>query len=434
MQKFTNEITRCYLLYVIVKANVSSLSAVGSYNKSTPASISNPKFRTFSRVVSERRELRNKNLFFTELFKPKRNLEGKMTASPTPRTAKPKIATPQQKKINPMTIVSLILGVVVAVLNAIELFLLKRLPRKMKIYELLIFSMSISDLLFGVASFFMYAYQLVVPDSEDDDSTKSIWTTQYFMFIVSSILHLLTIAADRLFAVVCPVKHNIVVRRKRAIKTILVVWTISIVLTSALYLSNNFSKVFKETEITYEEEFSNSTDISASNSTDHLLNNTMILNEPIITTPDYVMMTSPPITIQPYPRGIQTTFKINPQPKQPPRIKLIHYIDKYKVIMEKWLAYVIVVADTALLVIYGLIIAAIFNHHRNTHKHRSVKTSNVKRVFLVCICIALAFVLFTLPFSIQNFMFDGNQDLTSSLLVVNSGINSIVFFIRGERK
>ena len=98
---------------------------------------------------------------------------------------------------------------VVVVLNAIEVFLLKRLPRKMKIYELLIFSMSVSDLLFGAVSFIMHAYTFAVPNAKDDKSTTSIWTTLYFILVVSSILHLLTIAADRLFAVVRPVKHNI---------------------------------------------------------------------------------------------------------------------------------------------------------------------------------------------------------------------------------
>ena len=377
---------------------------------------------------------------------------------------------PKPNTIDPLSLVSLALGVVVVVLNAIEVFLLKRLPRKMKIYELLIFSMSVSDLLFGAVSFIMHAYTFAVPNAKDDKSTTSIWTTLYFILVVSSILHLLTIAADRLFAVVRPVKHNIVVRRMRVVKVIGVVWTVSVLLGSSLYISNNMSEMFKKTEITYEDESTNSTITnSTSNSTDFFPNgNTTfylegsIGDDPPISTTQTIFhdeMTAATLSPQQQSKGkvqqqstrrphfIRTTSAINKnnnnnnnnknnqqKQRQPPRIKHIRYIDEYKIIMERWLAYVIIVADTALVTIYGLIIAAICNHHHNTHKHRSVKTSNVKRVLLVCILIALAFVVFTLPFSIQNFLNHGNPQWASILLVVNSGINSIVFFMRGEYK
>ena len=398
-----------------------------------------------------------------------------------PQKKPPNSPFPPAQNINPWTLISLILGIVVVILNSIQVVVMKRLPRKLKIYEMLIFSMSISDLLFGASSFVMHTYNISVLSTDENSQTTSIWTTTYFMFIVSSILHLLTIAGDRLFAIVRPVKHNIVVGRKQMLKVILIVWTISTLLAASLYISNNFSSLFKDEEIIYEDEgnstSSNSTD-SFNNTTDiefELKDLTDIAFDPLVDIPLNSLNSTTPIfknnetqltnpktstnsskhqifrrnpssnrkqTKNPTtPRGggtpfvrRETTRKKQP-PKPPRRIKHVRYIDKYKLLMEKWLAYVIACADATLVVIYSLIIIAIFKHHRKTQQHRSVKSSSgVKRVFLVCIIIALTFVVFTLPYSFNNFVKGGSPAWASNLLVINSGINSIVFFVRGEFK
>uniref|UniRef100_A0A7M5UNV1 G-protein coupled receptors family 1 profile domain-containing protein n=1 Tax=Clytia hemisphaerica TaxID=252671 RepID=A0A7M5UNV1_9CNID len=74
----------------------------------------------------------------------------------------------------------------------------------------------------------------------------------YFFFIVPSILHLLIIAGDRLFAVIKPVQHNILISRRLIIRILLTLWSISFIISASLYISNSFSRVFQKEEIEYE--------------------------------------------------------------------------------------------------------------------------------------------------------------------------------------
>ena len=53
-------------------------------------------------------------------------------------------------------------------------------------------------------------------------------------------------------------------------------------------------------------------------------------------------------------------------------------------------------------------------------------------MLIVCILVALVFVLFTTPYAISSLPTGGTPFWTNALLVINSGVNSIAYFFRGR--
>uniref|UniRef100_A0A7M5VH41 G-protein coupled receptors family 1 profile domain-containing protein n=1 Tax=Clytia hemisphaerica TaxID=252671 RepID=A0A7M5VH41_9CNID len=384
-----------------------------------------------------------------------------------------------------INISNVVLGYIVSVLNMIEILLLKKLPRKLKIYELLIFSMSISDFSFGFSSSTLLIMYFAHPPWRQWTSLTSLWHTMYFFFIVSSILHLLIIAGDRLFAVIKPVQHNILISRKCIIRILLILWSISFIISASLYISNSFSRVFQKEEIEYEAEnitFTNTTVVPRNEITQSMIfikhnksnvfNSTSYIKETFtqhdVKQQDKNLSHSSDLLVQKInpsadpiqqSKGEQTTNPIRklrkimnrkpismltstmhptrtpksqPPHKAPPKIKNIRFIDMFEQKMKEWLSFIIIFADVALVTIYSILMFAIIQHHRNNKHLNAAKDGNLKRVLLICILIAMAFVFFTLPYAILNLSLTKHPLWASLFLVTNSGINSVVFFVRGE--
>ena len=407
--------------------------------------------------------------------------------SPPGQNQKAPAQPDSQSTIILTNISNLVLGYIVAVLNMIEILLLKKLPRKLKIYELLIFSMSISDFSFGFSSSTLLILYFAHPPWRQWTSLTSLWYTMYFFFIVSSILHLLTIAADRLFAVIKPVQHNVFISRKRIIRIILTLWAISFIISASLYISNAFSHAFKKQEIEYEAQ-----NITESNLTITSSNNTILKTQStkatlqsefpdIVNSTDYTRETfvqsfvnqktnlsnsvkltqqtqTSASSIQHRERNhlVNLRRKLNnraqfqssnlstnrlptrttklkpPQVASRPKIKNIRYVDVFEQKMKEWLSFILIFADVTLVTIYSVLIFAIIQHHRNNKNLKASKDGNLKRVLMICILIATAFVIFTLPYAILNLSLTKRPLWASLFLVTNSGVNSLVFFVRGE--
>jgi len=358
----------------------------------------------------------------------------------------------------------LTLGFVVVVLNMVEILLLRRLTRKLKVYEFFILSMSFSDLLFGLSSSLVLVLFFASPTSKASSTLTDVTYTLYFLFIVSSILHLIGIASDRLFAVHKPVLHNVKVTRRKVVKFILMIWAVSILSAFALYASNNFSTAFQQEKITYEE-----VNETTSTTPSPMGNQNMFLAQRL---PPSHRPTGPnrrptrpsrgpsrPRTGSPYPDRFTYTPRptiystaypttstrrpstrspssrhtdhTRPERPTPVRIKRVYYVDVFQKSMQNALAYFIIFADVVLVTVYGLVVFSIVRHHRN-NKSVTINNGSVNRVLVVCISIALAFVFLTCPYAVYNFIHGNNTIWTNMLLVANSGMNSIVFFVRGE--
>ena len=286
---------------------------------------------------------------------------------------------------------TLTLGFIVVVLNMVEILLLRRLTRKLKVYEFFIFSMSISDLLFGLSSSLVLIIFFASPNSKGSSTITDITYTLYFLFIVSSILHLIGIASDRLFAVHKPVLHNVKVTRRKVVRFIAMIWTVSILSAAILYASNNLSTAFQQEKVTYEEV--NETVTTAIPYSITTNQNTFVGAQRLYrpSRPDGKKrpsrhaprpgsgtrrpQTGLPTPSRPFhsttyhPRSTQTSKQPQTTRESPPtppnRIKRVQYVGVFQESMQTALAYFIIFADVVLVTIYTLVIFSVVRHHRN---------------------------------------------------------------------
>ena len=88
-------------------------------------------------------------------------------------------------------------------------------------------------------------------------------------------------------------------------------------------------------------------------------------------------------------------------------------------------------------VVYIALYSFIIHRIRQESNIKKVNKANVdseseKRMLIVCILVALVFVLFTTPYPIARISTGKTPFWTNALLVINSGVNSIAYFFRGR--
>lgn len=115
--------------------------------------------------------------------------------------------------------VEISISVAVAVLNMVEVFLIKRQKKKNN-FEIVLMSLSVADLLYGALNCTFHSFLLF-----------SIQLDMFFnirlFFMIASIFHLLFIAGDRLFAVAKPFLHKTVVTKRKLYWLVFLVWALS---------------------------------------------------------------------------------------------------------------------------------------------------------------------------------------------------------------
>ena len=101
-------------------------------------------------------------------------------------------------------------------------------------------------------------------------------------------------------------------------------------------------------------------------------------------------------------------------------------LNSFKSDMQLVLSVKIIVADVAIVVSYFIIIFL------TTFKRKKISTSLKKsnRLSTICVAIAATFVLFTLPYAATRFTIGAGKFWANFILVLNSGMNSIVYFFR----
>lgn len=112
--------------------------------------------------------------------------------------------------------VGLAFGIAVININILELFVLKCLKKKLRIYEMFLFSLLCSDFLFGM-TFTLIAASKIFRWSlfPDEESMYVVTRSLNILFLLISIFHLNAIALDRLLAICKPIKHNVAVTKPR---------------------------------------------------------------------------------------------------------------------------------------------------------------------------------------------------------------------------
>ena len=285
--------------------------------------------------------------------------------------------------------IELSLGVLIAILNLVEIIMIAKIKRKRKLYEILLLSLSVSDFMFGISNVFVNIFFLAGACG-NKHFVEAAFTT-YLFFVLTSIFHLSFITLDRLIAVLKPLQHKLILSRKRVYIFLILLWILSVAISASLQIANEFTSTSKHD--TLKAPFQNQT-----------------------------FMVTPFPKLERKKNGIQPIAKPQNPQKSPKRD--ISYPEDTQFV----LSIIIVVADAVIVISYFLII------YLTTFKNKKVSSNSKEKSKLPFICIAIAaiFVLCTLPYAIGRFAFGKAPFWSNVILILNSGMNSIVYFFRGK--
>ena len=291
--------------------------------------------------------------------------------------------------------VELALGVLIAIVNFIEIILLAKIKKK-KVFEIILLSLSVSDLMFGLSHGSVSIFYLAHACSFE--VLREVFCTFVVFFNLSSILHLLFITVDRFIAILLPFKHKSYLSKKRFYIFLALLWTLAIMISGLLHAVNELTAVFE-----YSHGGHHNHEKHSHKHREHNYTFALHPKGPSRRPPEH-----------------NHTFALHP--RGPPRIKE----SSYKSGMEFVLALLILTADIVILVSYALIV------YLTSSKKKNVPSSQKQRSKLpiICVAIALTFVLCTLPYAIARFIVGGVPFWPNFILVLNSGMNSIIYFFR----
>ena len=190
--------------------------------------------------------------------------------------------------------------------------------------------------------------------------------TTYVFFLLTSIFHLIFIAVDRAMIVVIPFKYETIFTTKRLKIGIFLLWLLALIIGVSMNVASEL-----KTQVSV---FKHNHSVTQ--------NNTLAL---------------------------------------PRRNRWI--VKDFQLV----LSILIVIMDLLIILCYSAIIYQINYKNR---KPVVIKNEEDQRLPIVCVAIAGVFVIFTLPYAIARLCLGQIPFLASWALIVNSGINSIVYFFR----
>ena len=260
----------------------------------------------------------------------------------------------------------------IAVLNVVEISLIIKIKRKKRIYEIILVSLSVSDCMFGLSNVIVSSIYLS-NSCKYDDLIETAYVS-YAFFVLTSIFHLILIAVDRVMIVLKPFQYKTLFTTKRLKIGIAVLWVLAFIIGVSTYTVYELT----EMEPTVSER----------------LNQSVSQNRT-------VALTAKPIT-----KGKRERFQDD---------------------MQLVLSIIIVTMDALMVFCYSTIIYQMsFVKRKNLNK----KTAEDARLPILCVGIAAVFIFFTLPYAIARFYLGKIPFWANFILLLNSGMNSIVYFFR----
>ena len=286
--------------------------------------------------------------------------------------------------------IDLTFGVLIAILNLAEIIMIAKIKRKKKIYEVVLLSLSVSDCMFGLSNVFV-SIPHIASICRFQDLVETTYTL-YVFFILTSIFHLLFITLDRLIAILKPFKHRTCLSRKRFYMYLAILWILAVMISALLKILDEFTNTFEK-------------DAIRATMPMQTTRTTPIRNLRIYRT----RRSSPP-------RPLSHSPRLPPGPKS----------NTFKTDMQFTLSVIIIIADVIMISSYSLII------YITTFKTKKVSSAQKQSNKLPAICIAIAatFVMFTLPYAVARFVIGAATFWPNLMLVLSSGVNSIVYFFR----
>ena len=284
--------------------------------------------------------------------------------------------------------IDLSIGILMAVLNIAEIVIILKIKRKKKVYEVLLLSLSVSDCMLSFSNGFLYV--LYGTNACKYEVLLETAFTLYIFSVLSSIFHISLIALDRLLAVSRPLRHKVFSTRKKAYLSSGFLWILAILISALLQVINELTETFR--------------------------------------VPNHIKQ----MQVQ----SLQETQEKNSSAKRffekefgatgPPVFKLTS-TSNYHGGVEYTLAVVILVADVLIISIYSLMI-----YHITSYKKMTNTKTKQKKLPIVCLAIGATFVLFTLPFVVAKLVLGYIPPWANRTLILNSGMNSIVYFFGGK--
>ena len=281
--------------------------------------------------------------------------------------------------------IDLSIAILIAILNLVEIIIILKIKRKKKVYEILLLSLSASDFMLCLSNGFLYVMHAL--NAYRYDVLLGTVFTLYIFSVLSSVFHILFIALDRLLAVLRPIRHRVFSTRKKAYLSSGFLWILAILISALLQIINETTKIFK--------------------------------------VPNYVGK----IKSQSLQNGLQYGFSGEKIGLTGPQVFIATNKNNYNGGVEYTLSAVIIVADVFIFTLYSLII-----YHATSKKKMAGTKIKHKRLPIVCIAIGATFVLLTLPFVVAKLFLGYVPSWANRTLIMNSGMNSIVYFFSGKIK
>ena len=252
--------------------------------------------------------------------------------------------------------IDLAAGILIAILNIVEIAMIGKIRLKKRIYEIILLSLSVSDCMFGLSNVVVSSIYL-----SNTNSYGELLETAYIsyaFFILTSIFHLIYIAVDRVMIVLKPLQYKSIFTSKRQKIGIAILWILAFVIGVTTYTAYELTEM-----------------------------------EPAVSDTQ-----NQPVSQNNFQKDIQLVLSI-----------------------------VIVVLDFSMVVSYGIII------YRMSYKKRkklTPKSAKHERLPILCVLIAAVFVIFTMPYAIARVSFGSVPFWANFILLLNSGMNSLVYFFR----
>ena len=280
----------------------------------------------------------------------------------------------------------LLLGVLIALLNVLEILMIVKIKKKKKIYEILLLSLSLSDLMFGMSNMFVSSFYLKYGFTNQNLINATY--TLYFFFIISSIFHLLFIAVNSLFMVLRPLQYKAFLTRRKVYIVVMAIWISALLLSVLMQILSELTETFKQKK--------------PGNHTKNERAKFAYLDRKI------------------------NSYRTYRSPKMTASVTQNN--DKYPEHLQMILSVAIVIADFIMISSYFLIT------YVATVKRKKISRTygKISKLLIVCTIIGATFVVFTIPYAVARFILGKIPFWASFIIVLNSGMNSVIYFFRGK--
>lgn len=273
----------------------------------------------------------------------------------------------------------LVVGIIIVILNLIEIIILARMKEKRRVYETLLLSLSIIDLSHGLLEIVVYIFL-------NEQHIFLEFEYLFHLFLVSSVLHLICIAINRLWAIWKPIHYKMRWTKRKVRVNIAVIWVLTLVITVVIY-------VF-DVHITRQPE-------------------------------------TPVEKIPPQDKGTSHQCNTSNEFENKELENLLLSGNGFSSSLKMTLVIVVIIADVFLIVITSIIVCLM--QQRKKDSSTLYRTSKIEdKASVVCVLITVTFIVFTLP-STLTYIITNNANITVNVLLdVNCAVNSIVYFFRGR--